>query len=145
MAKLVGEVGAVDHAGPAESCGAFLDRCLPKATILRELSPTTVREHKRTIEKIIKRTLGSIDLRKLDAGMLNDLYVSLRTRERRLSASSVRRVHAVISAALAQAMKEDKLASNPADRATPPSVRQAPKVATSPGEVQAMIASADKM
>ncbi len=144
LAKLVEEVGAVDHSGPAETFGAFLDRWLPKATILKELSPTTVREHKRTVEKIIKPALGSVDLRKLDAGMLNDLYVSLRTRERPLSASSVRRVHAVISAALAQAVKEDKLASNPADRATPPSVRQAPKVAPSPEDVQAMIATADQ-
>jgi integrase len=144
LAKLVEEVGAVDHAGPAETFGAFLDRWLPKATILKELSPTTVREHKRTVEKIIKPTLGSVDLRNLDAGMLNDLYVSLRTRERPLSASSVRRVHAVISAALAQAVKEDKLVSNPAERATPPSVRQAPKVAPSPEDVQAMIATADQ-
>jgi integrase len=144
LAKLVGEVGAVDHAGPAETFGAFLDRWIPKAIILKELSLTMVREHKRTVAKIIKPTHGSVDLRKLDAGMLNDLYVSLRTRERPLSASSIWRVHAVIFAALAQAVKEDKLASNPADRAISPSVRQAPKVAPSPEDVQAMIASADK-
>ncbi len=137
-------MGAVDLAGPAESFGAFLDRWLPKATILKELPPTTVREHKRTVEKIIKPALGEVELRRLDAGMLNDLYVSLRIRDRPLSASSVRRVHAVISAALTQAVKEDKLANNPADRATPPSVRQAPKVAPSPEDVQAMIATADQ-
>jgi integrase len=144
LSELVIEVGTVDHTGPPESFGTYLDRWLPKATILKELSPTTVREHKRTVEKIIKPALGEVELRRLDAGMLNDMYVSLRTRERPLSASSVRRVHAVISAALAQAVKEDKLASSPADKATPPSVRQAPKVAPSPEDVQAMIATADK-
>jgi hypothetical protein len=69
-------VGTIDLAGPAETFGAFLDRWLPKATILKELSPTTVREHKRTVEKNIKPALGEVELRKLDAGMLNDLYVS---------------------------------------------------------------------
>jgi len=92
--------------------------------------------------------LGGVDLWKLDAGMLDDLYVSLRTRQRPLSPSSVRRVHSVISAALSQAVKEetvkeDKVARNPATRATPPAARQRVKLA-SPAEVQAMIATADK-
>ena len=144
LARLVGEVAVVDHAGPPETFGAYLDRWLPKAAVLKDLSPTTVREHKRTIEKIIKPVLGGVDLWKLDAGMLDDLYVSLRTRQRPLSPSSVRRVHSVISAALSQAVKEDKVARNPATRATPPAARQRVKMAPSPAEVQAMIATADK-
>ena len=144
LARLVEEVAVVDHNGPAETFGAYLERWLPKAAVLKDLSPTTVREHKRTVEKIIKPVLGEVDLRKLDAGMLDDLYVSLRTRERPLSPSSVRRVHSVISAALSQAVKEDKVTRNSAMRATPPTARQVVKAAPSPGEVQAMIATADK-
>ncbi len=144
LARLVGEVTVVDHAGPAETFGAYLDHWLPKVAVLKDLSPTTVREHKRTVEKIIKPALGDVDLRKLDAGVLDDLYVSLRTRERPLSPSSVRRIHSVISAALSQAVKEGKVMRNAAMRATPPSARQLVKAAPSPAEVQAMIASADK-
>jgi integrase len=144
LARLVEEVAVVDHAGPGETFGVYLERWLPKAAVLKDLSPTTMREHKRTIEKIIKPALGEVDLRKLDAGMLNDLYVSLRTRERPLSAASVRRVHSVVSAALAHAVKEGRISKNPAERATPPTVRQLSKAAPSPEDVQAMIATADK-
>ena len=144
LSELVIEVGTVDHTGPPESFGVYLDRWLPKMTVLKELSPTTVRENKRTIEKIIKPALGDVPLRDLEVRDLDDLYVALRRRERPLSPASVRRVHAVISAALNQAVKEGVIASNPATRTTPPSARTVPKAAPSPAQVQAMIAVADK-
>lgn len=143
LGRLVTKVGAIDHTGPAETFGQYLDRWLPKTAILKELSPTTVREHKRTIEKIIKPALGDVELRKLSATDMDDLYVALRSRERPLSASSVRRVHAVMSAGLAQAVKEGSIDSNPAARATPPQVRPQQRAAPSPADVQAMIAAAD--
>jgi integrase len=144
LGKLVAEIGAIDHTGPAATFGDLLDRWLAKATVLKGLSPTTVREHSRTIKQTIKPTLGDVELRRLDGKVLDDFYAALRTRERPLSASSVRRVHAVISAALGQAVKWGELATNPADRASPPAVRQAPKVAPTPDDVQAMIATAEK-
>jgi integrase len=144
LSELVTEVASTDHTGPAESFGAYLDRWLPKMTVLKELSPTTVRENKRTIEKIIKPTLGDIPLRDIGVKQLDDLYVALRIRERPLSPASVRRVHAVISAALNQAVKERAIVSNPATRTTPPSARTVAKAAPTPAEVQALIGLADK-
>ncbi|MGP0108505.1 MAG: hypothetical protein ACLPR9_06520 [Acidimicrobiales bacterium] len=91
LSELVTEVATTDHTGPAESFGAYLDRWLPKMTVLKELSPTTVRENKRTIEKIIKPALGGVPLRDLGVNHLDDLYVALRSRERPLSPASVRR------------------------------------------------------
>jgi integrase len=143
LAELVSEVGATDHAGPSETFGSLLDRWLARATVLKDLSPTTVREHQRTIDKTIKPVLGDVELRKLDGKALDAFYAQLRTRDRPLSPASVRRVHAVISAAGAQAVKWGDLATNPADRATPPVVRQAQKAAPTPEDVQAMIAAAE--
>ena len=143
LAELVAEVGASDHAGPSETLGSLLDRWLARVTVLKALSPTTVQEHRRTIDKTIKPVLGDVELRKLDPEVLDTFYTSLLTREKPLSAASVRRVHAVISAACAQAVKWKWLADNPAARATPPPLRQAQKATPTPADVQAMIAAAD--
>jgi integrase len=144
LSELVTEVAAVDHTGPSESFGQYLDRWLPKMTVLKELSPTTVRENKRTIEKIIKPVLGEVPVRELEVKDLDDLYVALRSREKPLSPGSVRRVHSVISAALRQAVKEGVISSNPAAHTTPPIIRQRPKIAPTPEDIRAMIAEADK-
>ena len=143
LAELVAEVGTSDHAGPSETLGSLLDRWLARVTVLKALSPTTVQEHRRTIDKTIKPVLGDVELRKLDPEVLDTFYTSLLTREKPLSAASVRRVHAVISAACAQAVKWKWLADNPAARATPPPLRQAQKATPTPADVQAMIAAAD--
>ncbi|HLN17984.1 MAG TPA: hypothetical protein VK277_14670, partial [Acidimicrobiales bacterium] len=62
LSKLVAEVSAVDHSSPSATLGSLLDRWLEKATVLKGLSPTTLREHRRTIEKIVKPTLGEVPL-----------------------------------------------------------------------------------
>jgi integrase len=82
-------------------------------------------------------------LRKLDARAIDGLYASLLARTPPLSASSVRRVHAVISAALAQAVKWGEIAVNPASKASPPSVPRSQQAAPTPDEVRAMLAYAD--
>jgi integrase len=144
LAKLVAEVDATDHAGPSETLGSLLDRWITRTAVLKDLSPTTVREYRRIVAKTIKPVLGDVELRKLDAGVLDSFYASLRSREHPLSAASVRRVHAAISAACAQAVKWGDLASNPAARATPPTARQAQKAAPTPEDVRAMIHVAEE-
>jgi len=144
LSKLVAEVSAVDHSSPSATLGSLLDRWLEKATVLKGLSPTTLREHRRTIEKIVKPTLGEVPLRQLDARTLDAFYTELLTRTRPLSPSSVRRIHAVISAALGQGVKWGELAHNPAERASPPAVRQATRASPTPEQVQAVIAAAEK-
>ncbi len=62
LAELVREVGATDHTGPAVTFGEWLDRWLANTTALKGLSPTTVREHKRTIDRTIKPVLGKVAL-----------------------------------------------------------------------------------
>ena len=80
--------------------------------------PLDYREHRRSIERNILPAIGSLRLDRLTARHLDDLYRSMLGRG--LSPSSVRRHHAILSAALRRAVKWDWLASNPAERASPP-------------------------
>jgi integrase len=74
---------------------------------------------------------------KLTASDLDRLYAKLTARG--LKATSVRRIHAVIGAALRQAERWDLVDRNVAHRATPPPVHTAEVVAPSPDEVQRII------
>jgi integrase len=144
LRNLVDEVGRVDHTGPAETFGAFLDRWLKVTTVLKDRSATTTREYRRIIDKTIKPVLGDLPVSEIDGAVLDDLYVSLRTRKPPLSPASVRRVHAIVSAACAWAVKKRELSYNPADQAMPPQVQQASKTAPTPADVKKMISEAEK-
>jgi len=139
LGELVDRVSTVDHTTEGETFGQYLDRWLPKMAILKELSPTTVREHKRTIEKNIKPTLGEVKLRELDTTMLNDLYVHLLSRKPPLAASSVRRVHSVITAALREAVNTKVIGENPALAATLPKAHPKRVTVPTPEEVQKVL------
>ncbi len=145
LAELVAEVTGGHHDGPEVTFGSLLDRWLAHATTLKGLSPTTVREHKRTINKNIRPVLGDVALRDLDGKVLDDFYVSLMTRPKPLSASSVRRIHAVIAAACKQGVKWGEISGqDPAQAATAPSVPSATRGAPSVEEVQLLIETAEK-
>lgn len=105
-------------------------------------SPTTLREYERIITKTINPAIGSKTLRKLTARDLDDLYGSLT--DRGLAPASVRQVHSILRAALAQGVKWEYLALNPAASASPPKVRKQEPKAPTPAEVLAIIAHADK-
>jgi integrase len=100
------------------SLGDMLDRWLEATAPDR--SAYTVHEYARMIDRNVKPELGDIRLDRLTARHLDTFYGSLR--ERGLSASSVRRHHALLHAALEQAVRLELLLKNPADRATPPRV-----------------------
>ena len=80
--------------------------------------------------------LGSVQLRHIDAGMLNALYASLLADRRKnyagggLSPRSVQYVHAIIHRALRDAVKWGRLARNPAEAADPPKAASRPESAT---------------
>jgi len=147
LAELVAEVSGGRHEGPDITFGSLLDRWLAHATTLKGLSPTTVREHKRTIDKNIRPVLGDVLLRDLDGKILDDFYVYLMTRNepKPLSASSVRRIHAVIAAATKQGVKwrEIKEGDDPAQAATAPSVPDSTKKAPTVDDVQRLIQTAE--
>jgi len=90
------------------------------------LSPSTLREYRRLLAKIILPQFGSFKVRAIRPSDLDTFYASLRRRgvsgRRPLSAQSVHHVHALIRRLLNQAMKWDWILANPAINASPPRV-----------------------
>ncbi len=142
LAKMIADAGQGNAATGAETVGQLLSRFLEHGESLGR-SPTTLREHRRTIETTLRPELGRIKLAKLTAADLDRLYAKLTARG--LKATSVHRIHAVISAALHQAERWDLVARNVAHRATPPPVHAAEIVAPSPDEVRRVIEAAESI
>ncbi len=140
IAKMIAEASKGSTATGTETVGQLLDRFLEHAESLGR-SPTTLREHRRTIETTLRPELGRIKLAKLTAADLDRLYARLTARG--LKATSVRRIHAVIGAALRQAERWDLVDRNVAHQASPPPVHAAEITAPSPDEVQRIIEAAE--
>jgi integrase len=101
------------------------------------LSPSTLREYRRLLEKIILPQFGSAKVRAVRPSDLDTFYASLRRRGvsgRSLSAQSVHHVHALIRRLLNQALKWGWILTNPALNASPPRLErvelEVPDVAT---------------
>jgi len=135
LAEMEGGKVAKSHPG---SVADLLDRWLDDITPTR--SAYTIREHLRTIERDIKPVLGSIGLDKLTPRDIDGLYRDLLSRG--LSVSSVRRHHSILSAALRRAVRWGIVASNPAERATPPGLTRSTITAPSVENVQELITAA---
>jgi integrase len=89
------------------------------------LSPSTLREYRRLLEKIILPQFGSVKVRAIRSSDLDTFYGSLRrsgVSGRPLSAQSVHHVHALIRRLLNQALKWGWILTNPALNASPPRV-----------------------
>jgi integrase len=142
LARMITEASRGGTATGNETVGQLLDRFLEHSESLGR-SPTTIREHRRTIEITLRPELGRIKLAKLTAADLDRLYAKLTARG--LKATSVRRIHAVIGAALRQAERWDLVDRNVAHRATPPPVHAAEVVAPTPDEVQRIIEVAESI
>lgn len=92
------------------------------------LSPSTLREYRRLLVKIILPQFGSVKVRAIRPSDLDGFYASLRRRGvnggRSLSAQSVHHVHALIRRLLNQALKWGWILTNPALNASPPRVNR---------------------
>jgi integrase len=87
-------------------------------------TPTTARSVRSIIDQQSVPGIGDVLVRELTAVTIDELYsrlrVSGRTDGKALSVGSVRRVHAVLHRALAQAMRWEWIWTNPAALASPP-------------------------
>ena len=90
---------------------------------LRKRSRTTIREYERIADNVLIPELGHIRAQALSAKHLNRLYADLGMRGNK--ATTVRRVHALISASLKQAKKVGDLERNVALDADLPAVEAA--------------------
>lgn len=121
LSALIAEVAA----GEVATSTATLDELIARWLEVKaeRLSPTTAAEYRRLAKVVVSPALGDVVIRRLTARQLDNFYGAL-ARERRLSASSIHQVHAVIRGALNQAVKWGWLKANPAVSASPPTIRR---------------------
>jgi integrase len=107
-----------------QTFGGFIPEWL--AAIKPTIRPSTHHSYRRNLQLHVLPHLESVQLRRIDPGMLNGLYAALLADGRKnyagggLSPRSVQYVHAIIHRALRDAVRWGRLARNPADAADPP-------------------------
>jgi integrase len=119
---------------------ALLDRWV--ADFGYRWSPDTLRTNQQVIETDLKPGLGSIKLGRLTAQDLDRFYQGFRDRGNK--ASTIRRKHALIRRALAQAVKWGLVDTNVADLASPEPVGRTPVEAPSTVDVEAFTLACDR-
>jgi len=119
LAQLVSDVER-QQIGTAKvgTLGEMIDRWLNDIGPHR--STYTMQEYRRLVAKTIEPALGKMWVDKITGRDLDGLYLALQ--QRGLSNSSVHQHHSILHAALGRAVKWGLIPSNPADRATPPSL-----------------------
>jgi len=138
-----GLVSEVDHGRiplTKETFGGLLTRWLDHIEA-RGRAPKTLVENRRMAAAIAEQ-LGSKDLQKLKGSDLDALYDRLSRRG--LSGTSVRRYHAVCSAALNQGIRWGLLERSPAAQASPPSMEHNEPDAPTPEEIKLLIERAEE-
>ena len=139
LAALVAEVERGGHAGSAATFGVLLDEWTAHGERMG-LSPKTLHEYRRKIDKQIRPALGAKRLDKLTAHDLDRFYAAqLGTG---LAERTVHHMHRIISAALRQGRKWGWVTSNVADDATAPTPRKTQLSVPSPPRVSALIREA---
>jgi Phage integrase, N-terminal SAM-like domain len=141
LAKMVSDVSSGKLGSGVETVGTLLDRWLDHCDSLGR-SPTTMRVYRQIVAAVLRPELGNVRLSKLTACHLDKLYAKLT--EKGNNATTIRRVHALIGAALHQAERWDLVDRNVALRASPPAVRATQVEAPSPKQVQALLVAASK-
>jgi integrase len=142
LAKLVTDVDSGKIRSGAETVSDLLDRFLEHCEATGK-SATTMMGYRKIASRTLTPAIGDIKLVKLTASDLDQLYASMTKRGNK--ATTVRRVHALISAALHQAERWDLVDKNIARRATPPKVQVAQIEVPSPDEVQKIVTVATEI
>lgn len=127
-----------------ETVGAFLKRWL-EDVVKPNKTHRTYAAHRQQINSHIIPTLGRIKLDALRKADIDRLYARLLRDEperRKLAPSSVRRVHAVLHAALEEAVRGDLIPRNPATHANKPKVRHEERKPLDTGEARRLLEAA---
>jgi integrase len=140
LAALVTEVSTGRISSSTMSLADLLERWLDHVS--EQLSPTTVREYRRLVKKLISPDLGKLTLRRVTTQRLDTYYATL-ARERGLSPASVRHVHAVMRGALGQAVRWGWIPMNPAAAASPPRLRRREISPPAIADARMLLAAAD--
>ncbi len=139
-ADLLSKFGVDQPLGSKMTIAALLEEFM-KFSEARDRSPKTLHEYRRTIDNFLVPAIGEIRIDQLTPHDLDSLYASLQTKSRSLSPASVRRYHAVIAAALNQAVKWEWLVVSPASKVTLPALKTKQLAVPSPSEVRELISA----
>jgi integrase len=141
-AQLVAEVERGGHQAQAgrHTVADLLDRWLAHIEAQGRAMSTLVR-YRSAIDANIKPRLGSIPIAKLGPADVDRYYADLA--KIGLSPLTIRKSHAILSAAFNQALKWGWLDRNPVDRASPPGLRGREIHPPTPGELASLLEACD--
>jgi len=126
--------------GVGATFGQLLDQWLEECERL-DLSPTTLRTYQAQIKRTIRPRLEKVPLTALTAKHLDDLYGAMKASGK--STKTIRNHHAIISAALHQAVRWGWVKTNVAQMAKPPRVPRTQVSAPSVEVVRQVIEEAE--
>lgn len=123
LSAMVVDIDLGTYMEPAKiTVGAWMDRWLKDYT--RDLKPLTITSYQSIIDTKIKPHLGAVRLPDLNAAMINRTYRKLLTGEKAISSKTLRNIHTVLHAAMAEAVRADLLAKNPVDAVRTPKIEK---------------------
>jgi integrase len=141
LRDLVDQLAPSRSDGVGATFGQLLDQWLEECERL-ELSPTTLRTYRSQVERVVRPALGKVQLNRLTAKNLDTLYGAMK--EAGKSPKTIRNYHAIVSAALHQAVRWGWVRANVAEMAMPPRVSNRRVSVPSLEVVQAVIAAAER-
>ena len=133
------EIEASPASGSAAPVSALLNEWFRHSEALGR-SPATSYKNRRIIDTVLIPALGDVPIDQLTPRHIDMFATNLLTSSKPVSASTVRRYVAVLSAALNRAVKWGWILKNPVDQATLPKSPHKTVSAPSVEEVQAIIA-----
>lgn len=141
LATLVAEVETGRHRATTQrTVGDLLDTWLEIAESSQR--PRTIKENQYKIEKRIRPRFGKLRLDKLQAAGIDAAYRDWLAEG--LSPATVNKYHAILSAALHQAVKWDWIDRAPTSRATPPRVRAKEMLVPTPEQLTNLVTASEK-
>lgn len=143
LSAFVREVEQGKHVGTSATLATLLERWLDK--IEGDRSPRTMDGYRMNVRVHILPALGHVPLNKLEPETLDSFYAGLKRGNGRapLSVATTRQVHAIVRAALNQAVRWRWIPQNPALLADPGKLRPVEHHPPAPDAVLRLIEAAD--
>ncbi len=146
LAELLMEAGHTDEVTTDGTLADLVQQWRPIAEV--NLSPTTLHEYDRLLEKRILPRFGRTKVRSIRAADIDAFYADLQRRGRAdggpLGAQSIHHVHALLRRLLNQAVRWGWIATSPVTRASPPRVHRHELAIPKPQVVAKLINEAEE-
>ncbi len=146
LAELLMEVGRTDEVTTDGKLADLVQQWRPIAEV--NLSPTTLHEYDRLLEKRILPRFGQTKVRSIRAADIDAFYADLQRRGRAdggpLGTQSIHHIHALLRRLLNQAVRWGWIATSPVTRASPPRVHRHELTIPKPEVVAKLIERAEE-